>query len=58
MSASGETILRAVRRAVEATGVDVMPDDALARHRLEARIEIESRPLICTGCGDFDWDED
>lgn len=58
MSASGEAILRAVRRAAEVTGVDVREDDARARNRLETRIEIECLPLICGGCDLFDDEDD
>lgn len=57
MMVSGENVLTAVRRAVEAAGVGVCTDDVIARRRLEARIEIEVRTLLCS-CGGFDWDED
>lgn len=59
MAVSGEAIVLAVRRAVEATGVHVEADEVIARRRLEAAVEVEARSLDrCTCCGELDWDED
>lgn len=53
----GEALLRAVRQAVEETGVPVTTDDVIARMRLERAVDVEARKLTCCDCGGFDWDD-
>lgn len=57
MTISGEAILRAVRLAVETTGVPVTTDDLFARLRLERAVEVEVRNLDRCSCGDWNWDK-
>lgn len=58
MTVSGESILRAVRNAVEASGVSVTTDDVIARMRLERAVEIEARKIEQCSCGRFDWGDE
>lgn len=55
MTVSGETLLLALRRATDRTGIAPETADVRERVRLEAEIEREARQLSCCDCGEFDW---
>lgn len=58
MGVSSEAVLAALRRAVEVSGVSVDVDDVIGRRKLELAIQIELQreKLICSGCGDLEWE--
>ncbi|WP_312595425.1 hypothetical protein [Brevundimonas sp.] len=58
MGVSSEAVLAALRRAVEVSGVNVDVDDVIGRRKLELAIqnELQRERLICSGCGDLEWE--
>lgn len=59
MAASGESILSTVRRASEASGVEIATADLFLRLKLERAIEAEITSAdTCNCCGGLDWEDD